>query len=918
MTSWKEVQMSERKSFRTCWIAILVAFSLICGVTEASAWSRTRANTPLTKLMDNGFSSRQVLSLLEEAGISGLRRWDLYKDPMDGLSGSETFTDKQVTLLQAATAVNLFFLRLDNYEWGPGDEGDTAHLTEAVRMVQKCLSEAGYQKVHNQLDPTLADFDPPLTIDHLISATNNLLESLTIWARNGDISDPVVECELLFDSLFELTLHYYVLDNRGNAAIEEAIRYEILPDISGAQYPQVDLGGTVTIYNEDGSVADSDVSSLPVDSSDPGTFVLSSASYSAGEGSGAVDVTINRIGGSNGAASVQVRTLGVTADYATDYDSFSWTTFDFSDGEDSKTISISIVDDSAVEEDETFRVLLGNPTGGTTLGTVNESTVTIVDNDADTVANSQPGSFELSAVSYSVNEGDGKVNVLIKRVDGTKGAATIEARTLGATASYATDYDSFSWTTLNFADGQAEKTISIGITDDAVAEDNETFTVLLRNPTGGTSLGSIVESTVTIVDNDSGSTTYSGSGSDSVNTTGSTPNPDLSYIPVFPGAMGHGTETKAGRGGQIIRVTNLNDSGAGSLRAAIDASGPRIIVFEVSGTIHLKSDLKISTPYITLAGQTAPSPGINLRGAGVRISTHDVLVQHIRIRTGDDPSGPTPSNRDTLQVLGPNAYNVVVDHVSGCWSVDETMSTWYAVNNITFSNNLLSEALSNSLHSKGSHSMGVLIGNHAKVTFIRNLVAHCAGRNPRILGDTEAAVINNVYYNARTTSNFGSIGSDVGPTWLTAVGNRFIAGPNTGDSAVGWKVESSAPGGTQLYFEDNQAPGGSHKSTSKAVSTPPVWHESLSAYPASQVEDMVLGNAGARPADRDAVDARVISEVRNRTGTIKDSTSEVGGWPTLANNHRAFNAPSNPNGDDDGDGYTNIEEVLHYMAAQVE
>lgn len=777
----------------------------------------------------------------------------------------------------------------------------------------------------------------------------------------------------------------------------------------------------VTIIDNDGSNASTSTPPVVV-APIPGNFEFSAANYSINEAAGKIDLLLKRTAGSDGAVSVEVRTLGVTADWATDYDSFSWTVVNFADGQAQKTISVNITDDAAVEDNETFSVNLRNPTGGAVLGAVSASTVTIVDNDVPVVADTtspstaitspsgnltvtsaqtltivaqasddigvskvefydgskllatditntysttlpvaeadngvhnltvvaydeagnkktsstvtvtvniaavstEPGSFQVGASTYSVSEAAGKIDVLLKRTGGSAGAASIEVRTLGVTADWATDYDSFSWTVVNFADGQTQKTISISITDDAAVENNETFTVNLRNPTGGTTLGAVTAATVTIVDNDTADTSATTPTdlpvvdepvvSDPVVT-----NPNLGYLPVFPGAMGHGTETKAGRGGAIIRVTNLNDSGTGSLRAAVDASGPRIIVFEVSGTIKLASDLTISTPFITLAGQTAPSPGINLRGAGMRITTHDVLVQHIRIRTGDAPEGPSPSNRDTLQVLGPNAYNVVVDHVSGCWSVDEVMSTWYALKDVTFSNNLLSEALYNSIHTEGPHSMGILLGDHAQnITMVGNLLAHCRERNPRLKGDVSAEIVNNVFYNAGATSNFASIGSDSGPNIVSLVGNKFIAGPNTSSTAAGIKVEGSAPIGSMIYFKDNLAPGESYLKTSKEVSTPPIWHDSLVVRPSSEVEARVLNKAGARPSDRDAVDARVVTEVRNRGGSIIDSQSQVGGWPNLANNKRTFAAPSSPNGDDDGDGYTNVEELLHQLAASVE
>lgn len=393
-------------------------------------------------------------------------------------------------------------------------------------------------------------------------------------------------------------------------------------------------------------------------------------------------------------------------------------------------------------------------------------------------------------------------------------------------------------------------------------------------------------------------------------------------LPVFPGAMGHGSDTKAGRGGSILRVTNLNDAGEGSLRAAIEIQGPRIIVFETSGTIQLRADLVVASPFVTIAGQTAPSPGINLRGAGLRIQTHDVLVQHIRVRVGDSPEGPSPSNRDALQVLGPKAYNVVVDHVSGSWGIDENMSTWRTVQNVTFSNNLICEGLYRSLHTEGPHSMGFLLGDFAKkVTLIGNLFAHNRSRNPQLKSDTSAEVVNNLVYNIGTPYSFLSVGAadyNNGPSYVSAVGNVFISGPNTPSHTPGVKVENSAPLGTQVYVADNIAPGVVLLPTSHEVSIPPIWHESLIVHPASQVEDRVLRFAGARPADRDAVDTRIVNEVRNRTGAIIDSQTEVGGWPILVRNYRPFKAPPNPSGDDDGDGYSNIEELLHQLATEVE
>jgi len=297
---------------------------------------------------------------------------------------------------------------------------------------------------------------------------------------------------------------------------------------------------------------------------------------------------------------VDWRTQGVTATYGDDYGDFGWTTLTFAAGETSKTQRIAIVNDTVVEGNETFNVLLGNPTGGATLGSVTAAAVTIQDND--TAASPVPGSFEFAVSSYSVNEGAGSVNITIKRVGGSDGVVTVDWRTQGVTATYGDDYGDFGWTTLTFAAGETSKTQGISIVSDSIAENDEVFDVLLGNATGGAIMGAVTSAAVTIVDDDA-----SGGGSDPV--IEPTP-PSVGYLPVFPGAQGFGTETKAGRGGNVIKVTNLNDSGTGSLRAALTANSPRIVIYEVSGTISLSSKIEVTNPYLTVAGQTAPSPGI--------------------------------------------------------------------------------------------------------------------------------------------------------------------------------------------------------------------------------------------------------------------------------------------------------------------
>jgi hypothetical protein len=388
-------------------------------------------------------------------------------------------------------------------------------------------------------------------------------------------------------------------------------------------------------------------------------------------------------------------------------------------------------------------------------------------------------------------------------------------------------------------------------------------------------------------------------------------------LPVFPGAEGFGANTVAGRGGAILRVTNLKDSGPGSLRAAVMASGRRIVVFETSGTIALKSVLTIRNPFITIAGQTAPSPGITLRNAPLVVKTNDVLIQHIRVRLGDQKVAVPGSEADGVAVLG---NNVVVDHTSISWATDENLSTWYGPRNITFSNNLIAEALHRSFHPKGPHSMGLLIGDNTQnVTAVRNFLAHNNQRNIRVQ-DGRGVYVNNLIYNAgQIWFEIDDVNDETGmvnTTINSIVNNLFIKGADTGSKPALWFTGRNPK--SRIHQSGNIYEGGTIASSGPFVDSPPVPLDGLTIMPADQLATQIPDMAGARPADRDAVDLRIIDDFRNRRGKIIDSPSEVGGFPTLAVNKRVFRDPPNPNGDDDNDGYTNLEEVLFAFAAEVE
>jgi hypothetical protein len=394
-------------------------------------------------------------------------------------------------------------------------------------------------------------------------------------------------------------------------------------------------------------------------------------------------------------------------------------------------------------------------------------------------------------------------------------------------------------------------------------------------------------------------------------------------LTVFPGAEGFGTSTPAGRGGQIVKVVSLADAGPGSLRAALAVPGPRVIVFEVGGAIRLHSDLQIRSPYVTVAGQSAPRPGITLVGAGLSIQTHDVLIEHLRIRVGDLPDGPPPQSRDGVNIIGPGAHHVVLDHLSASWAIDENGSTWFEVADVTISNCIFSEGLHHSKHNKGPHSKGFLVGDKAGyISLARNLFAHNADRNPFLKGGVTAVVVNNLMYNSGT-EKFIEIADDynAGPTAVSIVGNRFIGGMDTPANACLLKVHKTAKAGSRVFLLDNSYAGDHCRFDTDfdpRVSTPPVWDWRSGVVPAVDVEELVLSRAGARPVERDQVDLRVVADVRRRTGKIIDSQAQVGGWANLPATYRPFVCPGDPNGDPDGNGYTRIEECLHRMSAAVE
>ena len=414
---------------------------------------------------------------------------------------------------------------------------------------------------------------------------------------------------------------------------------------------------------------------------------------------------------------------------------------------------------------------------------------------------------------------------------------------------------------------------------------------------------------------------------------------------AFSGAEGYGKYSKGGRGGSVIEVTNLNDSGEGSLRAAIEASGPRIIVFKLSGTIELKSNLRIQNDYITIAGQTAPGDGITLRGYPLLIDANHVIIRYIRVRLGDE------SGDDTDAITSRYTKHLILDHVSASWSIDETLSVYHC-DSVTVQWCLISESLYLSNHKKGSdHGYGGIWGsNHS--TYHHNLLAHHSSRNPRFAsGCGYTDYRNNVVYNWGYKSTYGGEihqlnNSKFNTAIINMIANYYKPGPATVTGEVShqlanpWSRNGEVDYG-KWYIADNVMEGSNEVTTDnwkgvvasltringvqegkpnnpsaipglklmKPWSSMPIKQQT-----ASVAYKDVLSKAGASFPKRDEIDIRIIDETRGgyatyegasykkkhpvadatkKTGII-DSQSEVGGWPKL------ISVPSPLDSDHDG------------------
>lgn len=414
---------------------------------------------------------------------------------------------------------------------------------------------------------------------------------------------------------------------------------------------------------------------------------------------------------------------------------------------------------------------------------------------------------------------------------------------------------------------------------------------------------------------------------------------------AFPTAEGYGRFVSGGRGGKVIYVTNLNDSGAGSFRAALTASGPRTVVFNVSGTLTLNSPISVKNGDLTIAGQTSPN-GITIRRHPVYISADNVIIRYLRFRLGGEAG---KSGYDALSIRGisHNVSGVMVDHCSISWARDECFSVvgtpydandppYYGVTNVTLQWSFVTEGL------KG-HAFGGFVKYQAtKISVIKNLFANNTQRNPNINGAT-GSVTNNIVY------NWAGRGLTVDNTAkLNIIGNYAKVGPTVKKVEQGYMViggQGGTPSDNQLYVKGNYHsqrrtnpndnnewsvfdPDNSEAKHRKR--SPHNYNEGIKVLSAFDAYDKVLEDGGAS-IFRDAVDKRIVNQVKSGTGQNDiASPASVGGWPSIAmgsaypdqdkdgmddNWEKAVgldpNKADDRNGDRNGDGYTNLEEFLN-------
>lgn len=428
-----------------------------------------------------------------------------------------------------------------------------------------------------------------------------------------------------------------------------------------------------------------------------------------------------------------------------------------------------------------------------------------------------------------------------------------------------------------------------------------------------------------------------------------------SNLPAFPGAEGFGRLAQGGRGGDVYHVTNLGDAGPGSLRNGIEsATGPRTIVFEVAGLIRLKSALPINRSFLTIAGQTAPGDGITICDYSTQMrKVNDIVIRYVRFRLGDENKPADAKGADDTLVTD-DIDRIILDHCSLSWAIDGTHDLRRG-GNFTLQWCIISEALNRSLHNKGAHAMAASYRDlSGGVTLHHNLIATCRDRHPSLGSASKPPrhivdFRNNLIYNWTSpgTANFCD-------HFINCINNVWRPGPTTDPAKLPIALKGSLPDLAQGYmsgnvFEgrddltrDNYAaldfkrwlkPYGNYAYAGQLAdwkaSAPADLGDALpSTHAAAEAAELVLAHAGAS-LRRDAVDARVVDDVRQRRGKLIDSQREVGGFPAVQSASAPRDAdrdgmadawevaqgldPKNAadrNGTRESGGYTNLERYL--------
>lgn len=403
-------------------------------------------------------------------------------------------------------------------------------------------------------------------------------------------------------------------------------------------------------------------------------------------------------------------------------------------------------------------------------------------------------------------------------------------------------------------------------------------------------------------------------------------------VPAFPGAEGGGMYTTGGRGGEVYEVTNLNDEGPGSLREGISQPN-RIIVFRVSGNIGLKSSLEFNQPNITIAGQTAPGDGICIQNYDTIINADNIIIRYIRFRPSD------AMRREQDAFTARYHKNLVIDHCTFTWSVDEVCSV-YQMQDTTVQWSIMANSLALSEHSKGRHGYGGIDGGQ-NTTFHHNIIANNVSRNLALSNDLIHDHINNVVYNWGGNSGYGGNPASkvnvinnyykYGPDTIRKVRNRIYS-PSDGGN---WYVNGNFVEGYSEITADNWNGGVQPYDQVSAEHMvkleQPYPLENVPAIESAEVAyESVLANAGAVLPKRDPLDAKLVNDIKNNTGRVINSSIEEGGWPELQsviapldNDHDGMpdeweknhgldpNNAEDRNGDYNGNGYTNVEKYIN-------